>query len=489
LQELARLGPGKFSLQDLIAMRNDVRNAIAVGESIPGVQTHHLKEISKMLTDGMDDAVNSISDPRLRLAWQKANTYYKDNVDKFHTRLISSILKPAEAPGYVGNKELVERLVRGEDKISEIKDFLGVASPEYTMLRRSIADHMFERNFNAGRKTLDAKDFLSDMHKLRVENPNLFKEVFGPRVSQIFSLAQQAAVGQGAKLDAAMIEQGIRNPSQFPNLLQLVKAEAARDKAYKNDILKSIGSKTFPGDNFSANDFVTRFIRSSSAAEIKPVMEAIKDEGLKWQVRAKTVEDLLNEISRRPTAADRVATRLDPRRSINTVKLQDILEDRERRGALEVILGPEKMQLLERMGKLVKPGEVKHGSFQSAASLSAGAQISALERGGIFHFIGGAAETFFSSALITAPVMRQYAGNTVMTPARQHALMTWLLASEPVMRALIDDFGTKGAVDAVKQAKQRGDQWLQMHYTHPQAEQFRGTNDARALRLLQQMTQ
>jgi len=181
-----------------------------------------------------------------------------------------------------------------------------------------------------------------------------------------------------------------------------------------------------------------------------------------------------------------VATRLDPRRSLNTVKLQEILQDRERRGALEVILGPEKLDLLERMGKLVKPSELKHGSFQSAASLSAGAQISALERGGILHFIGGALENFLASALLTAPGIRQYAGNTVMTPARQQALITTLLASEPVMRSLVNDFGAKGAVDAVKQAKERGDQWMQLHYTHPQAQTLPSTNNARALRFLQQ---
>ncbi len=484
LKELARLGPGKFSLQDLIAMRSDVSNAIAVGEAIPGAQTHHLRNISKMLTESMDEAVDSIPDKQLKNAWKAANDYYKQGIGKFQTRTVSSILKPPDASGYVGDKQLVDRLISGEDKFQEIRDFLGANSPEFKMLKGHIADYIFNKNLNKGTGLLAAKDFLTDMNSFALKNPNLFKEVFGTRARNIFSLSQQAAVGQADKLDAAMIEQGIRNPARFPNLLELVKAERLRDKAYKNEILKSVGSKSFPGTGFDVSEFVNRFIRSSSPAEIKPVMEAIKDEGLLWQVRAKTVEDLLQEVAQHPAPADRVAMRLDPRRPLNTVKLQEILENRERRSALETILGKDKLELLERMGKLLKPGEAQHQSFRTASSLQVGGQVAMLERGGIIPFVGGAIRNTLEALFLTAPVVRQWAGNTVMTPARQHALTMTLLSSEPVLRSLTHDFG-KDAPKAIQQAKNRADQWLQMHYDPRTAQSMPGTNDARALRVLQ----
>lgn len=487
LQELAKLGSGRFSLEDLKSMRNDVSNAIAVGESIPGVKTHHLKEIYGMLTEGMDDAVNSIPDPRLKAAWQKANKHYKDNVNKYHTRLISTILKPADAPGSIGSKEIIDRLVRGEDKLLEIRDFLGAKSPEYGMLKRNIADSMFEDAFDIGKNTINAKDFLVKMQNFRKDNRQAFIEVFGPRAANIFSIAQSAAVGQADKLDAAMIEQGIRNPSQFPNLLTLVKAERARDKAYKNDILKAIGSKSFPGENFNASDFVTRFIRSSSAAEIKPALDAIKDEGLLWQVRAKTVEDLLQEVSRHPTATDRVKIRMDPRRTINTGKLQEIFNNRERREVLETVLGKEKMELLERMGRLVKPGEAQHQTFKTASSLAVGGQIAELEKGGIIPFIGGAARGTLEALFLTWPGTRHFAGNTVATPARQHWLIKQLLRSEPFLASATDEFGLEKAMSLIGQAEDRADKWLRAHYEGPQAETLPGTNDARALRVLKQL--
>lgn len=483
LKELVRVGPGKFSLQDLIAMRNDVSNAIAVGEAVPGVQTHHLKKISQMLTDSMDEAVSSIPDQRLKQAWKAANDYYKQNVGKFHTRLVSSILKPPEAGGSLGNRQIVDRLISGEDKFQEIKDFLGANSPEYKMLKGHIAEFLFSDNLNRGTGLLNAKKFLSDMHSFAVNQPKLFDEVFSTRARKIFEIASHAAAGQSDKLDAALIEQGIRNPSRFPNILELMKAERARDKAYKNEILKSIGSKSFPASGFSPNEFVTRFLRSSSASEIKPVMEAIKDGGLLWQVRAKTVEDLLQEVARNPTAADRVAMRLDPRRPLNTIKLQEILQNRERREALETIIGKDKVELLERMGQLLKPSEAQHMAFRTAASLQVGAQVSMLERGGIFQFIGGAVRNTLEALFLTMPGIRQWAGNTVMTPTRQAALTATLLSMEPVISAFKDDFG-KDYQKAINQVKQRNDEWMKLHYDPRTAPSMPGTNDARALRVL-----
>lgn len=453
LRELASVGRTKFSLQDLINMRNEVDNDILIGEAIPGVRTHHLNRIRGMLTDAIKESTDAIPDKQLRNAWQKANDWHAANVGKFQTPLISAILKPAEAAGFVGDTALVNRIVSGADKITEVKQFLGEGSREYTMLKRGIADKMFEGNLIPGTTKLDANAFLKELTDLRANNRRTFDEVFGQYGNELIEQSKIMGLGKlsGAKLDAEIIARDIAQPGQVPRIQQLVRAEKAKETAYGNQIRKWVGSRSIPANEVRPAELVDWIVSKGQISEVKEVMSLLQsNSALRDRVRSKAVESLLAQAARTPTQADRVALRLDPNRIVNSDRLIQLLGDSEKQQVYESVLGATTMKDLEMLAKALKPIEQQQKTYAAAGGISGGMAVSGFLRGELSQFGTKAIKHKIISALLTMKPSREWLGNQVLSRDAQRNMVGAFIMSEPFIESLVDEYGVKGAQDMAR---------------------------------------
>lgn len=443
LQSLAASGDTKFSLQDLISMRTDVRNAIAEGEAIKGVQTHHLGQIADMLTGAIKKGVDSIPDKSLKSAYEAAETHYRNGVERFHTRLIGSILKEPTAPGAIGDAKVFDRVASGEDSIAELKNFLGADSSEYKMLKRGIADEIYRKSMYPGQDLLNAKTFLSKLDALRKDQPKVFDEVFGTRGGNLLQAAQLMTIGQADKIESAVLDQAMANPRAIPNLRALIDAQREQDKLYKNKILKAIGSDTLPGEGIEPSQFLNRFVDSAAPEQVTKVMSMLEsaDPEAARIMRAKAVQKLLSEAGRKPGPMDRVALLLDDSRVVNTEALQGLLRDPEKKKVYTALIGNDGMEMLDMLAKAVKPIESKERAFAAAGGISAGMQIAKFWQGGLLGFADKAVHNLAGGFLLTTPGLRNYVGNNLLTPDRMHSLLKMTLYSEPAVKAFGQDYG------------------------------------------------
>lgn len=458
LEELATSDRTKFSLQDLVSMRNEVTNDIKVGEAVPGVQTHHLGVIRDMLTKAIKESTEALPTGDLRTAWEAANKHYADNVGKFHTHGIASILKEAEAPGSVGDAQIVSRLTgtspRATDNFLDMKAFLGPHSPEFAMLKRSIADGIIEDSMMTNKELMDPKKFIGKLRELRRDQREVYDDVFGKSGDSLLKQAANVALAN-EKISTEDMAKILSDPAASPKLRDLVIAQRNRDELFKNSILKAVGSNTLPAEGINPGDFVNRFVTSSNPSEVQQAMDLIRSKSpdLAERIKFKTMESILNDAARNPTAQDRVAMRLDPSRVVSSFKLGESIGNPERQRVLEQIIGPEGISDLQNLAKVLRPVEAKQAAFASAGGISAGMAVRGFWQGGVFSFIDKALRNTVGAALLSFPATREYLANQVMTPQRTAQLITAAMATRPVMQELIYEYGQKGAIQAANRIK------------------------------------
>lgn len=443
LTQLAEYGKGPWSLSDLITMRNDVDNAIAAGQAIPGVKTHHLDRIRDMFTRAMNEAVDKLPQPGLKDAWKEAESWYKANRKRFDTASATSILRKPGEPGFIGNDQLFERLSKGIDRVDEVRRFLGPNSTEIQILRRRIADKLYENSLASGQPTkLNAKDFLESLSNMQRNQRELFEDVFGTQGNRLIQQAQLATVGQSDKLDRALLEQGISNPRAFPDLWQLIKAERNLDRQFNNKIVRMIGSKSVPAEGLEPNELVSWMFRSAKPRQAKEVMDIIADNpGLQWQVRARAMVDLFEEASRKPTPQDKMQMRLYQKRIPSAAKLTEILNDPKRGDVYRSVFTPDQVEKLDNLIKVMRPMEMQEAAFSQAGGIGAGMVINNIWGGQLGNYIDKAMHYYIGATLLTTPVLRHYVSNNLMTPANTAKLIDAAIYSTPMAQMVIKDFG------------------------------------------------
>ena len=99
LDRLSSLDRAKFSLQDLVKMRTEVRNSIKRGEAIPGVNTHYLGEIEGTLTKSINESLDALPTSELKDAWKLANDTYAKGVQPFKDKNIARLF-PTRKPAH-----------------------------------------------------------------------------------------------------------------------------------------------------------------------------------------------------------------------------------------------------------------------------------------------------------------------------------------------------------------------------------------------------
>lgn len=464
LQSLSDLKGQKFSLEDLIQMRNDVTNDIKQGEAIPGVQTHFLGKIRDLLTKSIDESTSALPTGDLKTAWQNANKYYADNVGKFHRQGIAGILKDPDVPGFVGDSEIVGRLTSGSEKANDLfrdmREMLGPASPEYGMLKRSIADEVLNKSAVVGENLIDGKSFLKQLDNLFKSNPEIATEVFGRDVAFLTKLSKlEGVLSSGELLDVKDIQPLLAGTGkQGVGVIKAINDAMAKQteltKVYKNKILKAIADRKLDTVGIEPEEFVSRFWNNASEREIQQVIGQLHDRpDVLNGIRQKVVQKIFYDAARNPAATDPVRLGTDAMRLPSSESLLKAFGGEVDQRKLQTILGNDTYRTLIDFAKVMRPGEIGEQAFSTAGGLSAGAQIGQMFRGGDLAYLANALKYKIGAMIITSPLLKGWASNTALSAADQHALVNAMVASTPFVRGLITDLGEEGASAAMEQIK------------------------------------
>lgn len=476
LRSVADLKGAKFSLSDLQQMRREVYDDIAKGEGVPGIGTHYLADIGKSLTKAIDDGVAALPTGELKTALQAANTHYKDKVIPFNRLGITELFRNADEAGHLADDQIVSRIFgggRSAENFKLMKETLGDASPEFVKLKRAIADNIFESSRLPGDEMIDAQSLINNLAKFRTEHREIADEVFGKDINKLFKEAKMLDFTQGkghpfgpessrdvatkvseSDLKALLAE---KTPTAA-KLQELLNAESARSAAYKTKILGDVQAGKLTGD-LNPEEFVNRFVDSSTSSDVSKVMALIKDKPeLTADIRAKIIEKLFRDAARKATPQD--ISKLmggDPTRIVSGTTVFKEIEKPSVRAKMETILGKETWEDLQHYIKLEATTEAKETSFKSAGGIAAGMQVANLVRNGPLQYLTGATKDFVVANLLTRQPLR---GWLTSVPSKEPGMIYMLLSNPSFLQAVTKEFGEgTGAETFVNALKQSVDRW------------------------------
>lgn len=444
LESLAGLEDQQFSLQDLVRMRTEVSNDIARGEAVPGVQTHFLNRIRDTITKSIEEATTALPDGQLKAAWQKANSYYRDTVTKFHEPTIARLFKDIESRGFVQNEDVVRNI--GPTEYASYKKFLGESSPEFQALKRSIADTVIEAATPLSGGVIDGAALISQLKNMKDKNRTVFDDIFGPKTRNFQELSDVLRVGN-AKVDEEKFKALIASGSPTGEAVRkLVQEQRKLDKVYQGKMVKEIAERTVGGEGFDPAEFVNRFYDKASIKDVRAVIDQLHDQPeVLEKVRKSVIEKIFHE-------GQRHASELDPSRlgrgeifrPTNHSSLDKAFGDELRKEKLELILGRQTFQDFEQLSKLLRGSELTEAAFAGAGGLAAGMQVTNMMRNGLFAYATDYVKQKVYALAMTNPLVRKIITNQLVTPDRAAKLGKTLLVSKPFIEAVMDEFGDEG---------------------------------------------
>lgn len=480
LQALADLEGQKFSLQDLVAMRTDVANDIAQGEAIPGVQTHYLGKIRDTLTSTINEATDSLPDGNLKASWQKANQFYKENVGRFHEGPIARLFKDIESRGFVANEDIIRNI--GSTEYEAFKKFLGPTSPEFTKLKRGIVDQLVQGATLPGEELMSGKAFIKELSGFYKKNRAIADDIFGTTTptSFIHNVPQSRVVNLQRLGELLNNEDALIDPVKFRDIAKsgeplgdavarLAKDQEKLTKTYRSQIVKDIAEKRL-GDSFDSAEFVNRFYSQSSPEELKSVISQLQDNPLTLEdLRRKVVEKTLYDAQRAIKDTDPSGLgRGELFRPSGSKQMDKVFGNDLQRERLQIMLGNRTYNDLVNLSQLLRAGEVTEAAFASAGGLSAGMQVANMLRGGVFSYAADWAKQKVAAMALTAPVFRQWLGNTKEEPfwgfgkykigmsrSDQVAMTRAFIASTPFVEAVDREFSSEQGTEEFIGALQR----------------------------------
>lgn len=447
LSSLASLKNPEFSLRDLVRMRTEVRNDIAKGQAIPNVSTHYLGEIEKLLGRAIEEGADTLPDKTLKNQWKATNEAYRKGVEGFKDNNIARLFKDVESGGFVQNEDIFRGL--GSTEYESFKKFFGETSPQFTKLKRAVLDNIVESASPIGSETMDAGRFLSGLDSFVTGKRAMAEDILGAdRIDRLSRLSKLAKIYDGENINQSELTKLIASaPSNVADEFKAAVANQRElDKVFKSKLLKDISEGNI--SEFDGKQFVDRLYSQTGVRETEQIVGMLASDPTKLeQLRRKTVERILHEAQREVRPGD--SARLGQGelfRQTNTSSLERVIGSEDNKAKLKVILGDDAMQDFEQLAKLLRGGEVAEKAFKGASTFAAAEQVNSMLRGGVLSYLGDFMKQKIGALVYSNPAFRGMIGNTVMSsPEAQLKLSRAMVASQPFVSAITEDFGENGA--------------------------------------------
>lgn len=460
LNQLAGMGGEKLSLSELQQMRREVYDDIEKGSAVPGIGTHYLSDIGKMLTKAIDEGVSSLPNGELKTALQAANQHHRTRVIPFSDNPINALFARSNEPGFQGNFAVAQKFMKDPDAFLRLRDTLGSNSPEFRNLKRAIADDIIENAKIPGTDTLDGKAFLKGLESFRRGNREVAEEVLGKDVSNLVTLGHAMELSQGAKIDEKLAQEIIRSGRIDPTKIRTaVAAQREADVFFRNNIFEAIGKGESP--KITADEFVNKLLEGTNSKGIREVLGALSDRPeLLEEIRAKTMQKVFRDNARASTLeqVDR-ALAGENTRLVSAGKIGNYLDQSggTMRDKIKTILGDEAYSEFDKYVKLQLVPEAKDATFKGAGGLGAAQVVSSLLRLGPLKYVTDATKFFVESMFLSNPLLRKWASH--VPPAEWDTFSQALITSTPFLEAVTKEFGADGAKAFMHDMKSSIDHW------------------------------
>lgn len=470
LDEISSWKGAKASLDDLVKVRNSISDLIEAGQALPGIETKYLNKVRSEITDTIQTELGKIPGGQLKAAWEQANTFYREGAPgfkgakDFERKEIARLFRDIDSGAFVADEAIVRNI--GPTQYNAFKEFLGPNSPEFTRIKRAIADRLLPP---MGDDLVVGSQFLDGLETLVKDKRAIAEDIFGADgVKRLRSLATTMEAlqksGSADLLDRAELQKLITSSPASVSRELTAMAARQRDltKAYKSQILSDISSGKL-GDTFNSTEFVNRMYSDASPGEVKKVVGLLKDAPEKLdELRRKVTERILYEAQTgaRVTEPTSITQGTEARRS-SVKALENIFGDGDNKAKMVELLGPDKVKGLENLAKLLRSGESAETAFKGASSFAASEQINKAISGGFLGYASHYIPQWIGSAIysmdwlkksVSAGIRGGQAGREGLRSIidlasdkgiSEPALMRAIITSEPFNEMISQDFGSQ----------------------------------------------
>ncbi|MDF2995832.1 MAG: hypothetical protein K0R27_1469 [Xanthobacteraceae bacterium] len=475
-QGLNRLLTGVDDIADTISidqarqMRSIVSDAIDDKTILPGVPERNLLQLRQSLTAAIDGSVERAGSPALRNALGQANSYYRDNVDRFsRSGVRETYLEPTQT-GFVEDNQIVSRLLSGRGNpgaIREIRDTMGAESPEWAATRRNAIEQILDTGRNKtlyGRRVVDMNGLNARLNSLDDET---VQELFGvSNAQQLRNLAADIS-NRTRYLDAdAMSNSG------SPSILGQLRAAAVADdqiaREYRDGVIGPfLRGETGAPAKMQPEELIPWLYRKAAPGEARQVLDK-----LSVPVRAQVERGIVADVVESAISKGR-GDLGDVRRLVtgtanpaDSTGLAEILgaggdaASRQQSARVEALLSPESRQALRDLALITAKRQQRDATTSAIGGLAAGAAMTGILAKPMSALHAAAISRGLAQAITSEPV-RRWLTNTrrvTISPTSQAQMVATAPAlADVLVGALGESEDVQAAADWLREGESQID--------------------------------
>ena len=342
-----------LSLQELRELRTRINQMVQQDAVVEGFDNARLRQVASAITSDIEALTSKAKGP-VREALERANNYYRTNVDKFLEPGIKESLREVKDGG-VGPNTVLAKLGVGTsgdvDLFKRYMEFFGPDTEAGEMVKQRYVNLLWQKATVDG--TMDQIDGKRLVESLKGLDPQIRTELFGDNVSKLIQSSQLAAKAKGT-LDLEEVKAFLKEdrPS-FTAYERLRKAEAAREKTYRRDVVKRFVKGEVDEDAIKSDKFIRYFATKAPVKEVADTM-SLFDEELQGEIRQAVIQDLFNQARIDDTAGAVLKRFTEDTRPdlINSKALAKAFGSMDGQGRLKAILGEESYGYLQDLIKV-----------------------------------------------------------------------------------------------------------------------------------------
>lgn len=465
LSDLESLRGGKVSLQALTNMKRSAYDAIAAFKTAHGdVKDRWFGKIAGAYERGIDEGIDAAGTPELKTALTNAKETYKKELVPFERQGVRELAKDEFDSGVLSPETIVSRLFEGANAIQNfkmLKEVMGADHQAFRYVKRAWMDTQLANVTDPLLGTIDPGKLLATFKNLQVNKPELAEELFGKNYGTL--MEHLAVLDAVKKLPAHLDENEVRSLLSLKNptardLEAVLRMQRNRDTAYVNSIVRDIADGLPIQSKLKPTEFVKR-LRSANTptAEVEEILGKLPRDARESIATA----EMYRLLDASESAVKGVGLDWSPSKLAKELGSKGT----DQRARIELLLGgdpavkPTRLEVLENIIKTTMPREMKDTTFKAAGSLSGGMVIQQLFRSP-FQYAATYTKKALLAALYTSDVGRKLLVNRAFDAETTAVIANTLIASEPIIRRLVETFGAESSQAIIQDAKQSIDRML-----------------------------
>lgn len=363
-------------------VRHSANRLISQGEILGDTDAGVLKQISKALTESINENTKFLPQPAAE-AVKRANKFYSEGIAQFQVKGITDILAdPTQRK--LGPFAIFNQAAKDPDQYFRLKDALtkplmlegkvadagsaAAGDNAWNVFKQGMWDEMTDSSTKAAnRALLDPAKLLNKIESLPTR---VREDLLGSMGDTAIRSLKRLEVLDNPKLPAAEALDILRQGGdQAPGLIeQLALQESKLDKLYSNQVIKKFAKGDIGEEAIEPGQFIDRFADAGPIADVRDTMNKLElaSPGKTKLVRSKKVQAIL-EASEKNPLEDTTAAK----------KLAKIIGSPEQQERLKVVLGEPGIRRLNDFMEMISYLKHEGGAVsEMGGSVAAGQQKS-----------------------------------------------------------------------------------------------------------------